>query len=191
MKGNDLGNTPVLLNNCLLSVWLGRDCQHPNFKRDIWVKCGRVKFNKTHWREAGQTFCDWQTHLHLYQCISLANRQGRFHFLETYVSLSPSNINDLVSVTDRHFIYHPRWASGSEIITLKLNDVKIFKHVYMTILTLPNLTVQAGSHCSNHIWYNKIKKIFYQYGCQLLKKKYVCQSQNSMKSFFLFLYFQL
>ena len=66
---------------------------------------------------SGQTFCDWHTCLHLFYCITRVIRKGisncssiiqchfmhtlSYHFLQTYVKLSPSNMNNF-SLRDLH-----------------------------------------------------------------------------------------
>ena len=78
----------------------------------------------------GKTFCDGQTHLHLFLSISHASRNSRRNFLLVYSGilnliwatllwiLMWGSVKViwmiLVCVTHRHFIYHPRWASCSE-----------------------------------------------------------------------------
>ena len=99
----------------------------------------------------GQTFCDLPTHLHLFHCILHAIRINKCIFLVYnvilgifWVTLSCKHMWGSVRViwmilacaTCRHFIYHPMWASCSELQYSKTWRDKNFKsniHEYLTI----------------------------------------------------------
>ena len=101
---------------------------------------------------AGQTFCDLHTHLHLFYRIFHSIRINNCDFFLVYsvilgifwVTLSCKHMWGSVRViwmilacaTYRHFIYHPMWASCSELQYSKTwwdKNLKSNIHEYLTI----------------------------------------------------------
>ena len=92
----------------------------------------------------------------------------------------------LACATYTHFIYHPMWASCSELQYSKTWWDKNLKSNIHEYLTIPDLRVQPGSHCGRPKWNYKSQKMFSKV-CVSRKILYrnVCKSQNTRKPFFL------
>ena len=91
----------------------------------------------------------------------------------------------LVCVTDRHLSTTIGEHHVQNLITLKLDEIKIFQKIYMTIMTV--------TQPYSAIWITLFKLFiiisrptdFYQYVCWS-RQKNLCRSQNSMKPFYLY-----
>ena len=149
----------------------------------------------------GQTFCDLPTHLHLFYRIFHAIRINKCNFFLVYsvilgifwVTLSSKHMWGSVQViwmilacaTYRHFIYHPTWASCSEIQYPQTWWDNFFFLIYMITLTISWLRVQPRSHCGRPMWHYKRLKIFSKMS---VSRKILCwivgKSQNTLKPFF-------
>ena len=93
----------------------------------------------------------------------------------------------LACATYRHFIYHPTWASCSEIQYPQTWWANFFLLKYTWLLwQFSDLRVQSWSHCERPMWHYKRLKIFSQMS---VSRKILCSivgnSQNTLKPFFL------